>query len=76
MEKEKLEAEISRIKEEQRFWEATAKEYPDMRDAYYQAAVAEYRLGNNAGVSLYLDKALELDSIYKPAKELKEKVTK
>ena len=46
------------------------KKYPDFRDGYYKLAEVEYRLDNIEGAKWYIQKALEIDPNFKPAREL------
>ncbi len=51
-------------------WESVAQKYPGYRDAYFQAAVLAYRLGDRGKEKEYLGKALRIDPNYEPAKKL------
>lgn len=51
-------------------WENIAQKYPGYRDAYFQTAVLAYQLGDSAKEKIYLERALQIDPNYAPAKEL------
>jgi|SRR5579872_4436978 len=51
-------------------WDSIAAQYPGYRDAYFQAAILAYRLGDKTDENAYLEKALEIDPNYEPAKNL------
>ncbi|KPJ71036.1 hypothetical protein AMJ51_00295 [Microgenomates bacterium DG_75] len=51
-------------------WGKLIEEKPDYRDAYLQLAYLHYKLYENEEAKEYLEKALELDPNFKPAKEL------
>ncbi len=51
-------------------WEKIVAEKPNYRDGYLQLAVLHYKIYENTKAKEYLQKALELDPNYEPAKEL------
>lgn len=53
-------------------WEKIVEEKPNYRDGYLQLAVLHYKLYENDKAKEYLEKALELDPNYEPARELEE----
>lgn len=63
-------AKRSVLMQEMKLWEGIATKYPGYRDAYFQAAVLAYRLGDREKETLYLSKAMEIDPNYLPAKNL------
>ena len=68
--KEKAEIERREITKELQFWQSVASKYKDFRDAYFQLAVLEYRLGNINGAKYYLQKTLSLDPNFEKGREL------
>ena len=52
-------------------WEKIVEEKPNYRDGYLQLAILYYKLYENDKAKEYLNKALDLDPNYEPAKELK-----
>jgi len=48
-------------------WEDTIKQYPTYRDAYFEAAILAYRLGERGKTQTYLQQVLTLDPNFKPA---------
>lgn len=51
-------------------WENIAQKYPGYRDAYFQTAILAYQLGDSAKEKIYLERTLQIDPNYQPAKEL------
>src|SRR5260221_896237 len=51
-------------------WEGITQKYPTYRDAYFQASVLAYRLGESTKEQVLLDKTLQLDPNYAPAQNL------
>jgi tetratricopeptide (TPR) repeat protein len=56
-------------------WEKIVQEKPNYRDGWLQLAILHYKLYENEKARQYLQKALELDPNFEPAKEL-EKIFK
>ena len=52
-------------------WEKIVEEKPNYRDGYLQLAILHYKLYENDKAKEYLNKALDLDPNYEPARELK-----
>ena len=52
------------------FWQSIANEYDGYKDAYFQIAVLEYRLGNLQEAKQANNKALLLDPNFEEAKKL------
>ncbi|HXS14547.1 MAG TPA: hypothetical protein VN711_00270 [Candidatus Saccharimonadales bacterium] len=65
--------ERSTLQKEMSLWENISQKYPTYRDAYYQAAVLAYRLGEREKEDFYLQKVLALDPNYQPAQNLEKK---
>ena len=59
-----------KICQEISFWEEVIKEKPDYRDAYFQLAILYYQINQKEETAKYLQKALELDPNFRPAKKL------
>lgn len=58
------------IKELIKYWEGIVSEKPDYRDGFIQLALLHYKLYQNEKAKEYLQKALELDPNFKPAREM------
>lgn len=58
------------------YWKNVAEQYADYRDALYQLAILEYRLGETQVASDYLKQTLAIDPGFKEAKQLLEMVVK
>ena len=65
-----------KIRQEISFWEKIIKEKPDYRDAYFQLAVLYYQIGQKGEVGKYLQKTLDLDPNFAPAKRLEKLIQK
>ncbi|HYK08722.1 MAG TPA: hypothetical protein VEW42_04470 [Candidatus Eisenbacteria bacterium] len=63
------------LQEDLGLWQGIAQKYPTYRDAYFQASVLAYRLGNTQLEQTLLAKTLQLDPNYLPAQNL-EKITR
>lgn len=66
----KVVADREKLAQEMKLWEGIATKYPGYRDAYFQAAVLAYRLGDREKEKTYLGKAIQIDPNYVPAKNL------
>ena len=53
-------------------WEKIIEEKPNYRDGYLQLAILHYKLYENEKAKEYLQKTLDLDPNYEPARELEE----
>lgn len=67
--KQLIESERVKIQEKVAFWEDVALKYTDYRDAYFQLAILEYRLGNTVKAQKYLEKTLEIDPNFEEGRE-------
>jgi len=63
-------AKRSRLEEDLGLWQGIAQKYPTYRDAYFQASVLAYRLGDSTKEQMLLEKTLQLDPNYLPAQNL------
>ena len=54
------------------FWKSFISEHKDYRDAYIQASILEYKLGNISKAKIYVEKSLSLDPNSKNAKKLEQ----
>ena len=68
---ESLQQEHMQLTKELLSWESIIKRYPTYRDAYFEAAMLAYRLGDSAKEQNYLEHVLVIDPDFKPAQELK-----
>jgi len=69
-EKEEVDKERRGIIKEVEFWKEVVSEYKDYRDAYFQLALLEYRLGDYKASGFYLQKTFELDPNFEKGREL------
>lgn len=56
------------------YWNDVIENYSNFTDAYFQAAVYSYALGDNKKAREFLDRALYLDPEFKDAMELRRKL--
>jgi len=56
------------------YWSDVIENYSNFTDAYFQAAVYSYALGDNKKAREFLDRALYLDPEFKDAMELRKKL--
>lgn len=68
--KQNIKKERIKIAKDIEYWEKTIEKYKDFRDAYFQLAVLEYRLGEFEKAKSYLKRTLELDPNFEEARDL------
>jgi len=71
---EKAKKEPEKIRQEISFWEEIIKEKPDYRDAYFQLAVLNYKIGNHQQAKKWLKEVFNLDPNFEPVKKLEKLV--
>lgn len=59
--KQSIDLEREKITKELIFWESFIAKHQDYKDAYFQASVLEYKLGNSSKAKMYVEKGLSLD---------------
>lgn len=59
--KQSIDLEKEKLTKNLMFWESFISEHKDYRDAYFQASILEYKLGDSSKAKIYADKGLELD---------------
>lgn len=64
----KVEAARQKTQQEIKKWEEIAGKHTDYRDAYYKLAVLQYQMGNTGKAKLYLQRVLDLDPNFEPAR--------
>lgn len=62
--------ERAKIESEIKVWEAIADKYQGYKEAYFQLAVLNYKLGNFEKAKYYIDKTLYIDPNFTKAKDL------
>lgn len=70
--KDRIEKERHEIAKEIEFWKGVVAQYSDYRDAYFNLALLEYRLGDFKGSKFYLEKVLDIDPNFERGRELQE----
>lgn len=68
--KQKLEQERLKITAEIEYWQQVIGKYKNYRDAYFQLAVLEYKIGEKELSKQYLQKVFELDPNFEVARNL------
>lgn len=75
-EKQRVDHEKEKLTKELSFWKSSISEHKDYRDAYFQASVLEYKLGNTSKAKMYVQKGLLLDPNSENGKKIKELLDK
>jgi len=73
---QELSAKRQNLKSQVNFWQSVSEKYPGFKDAYFQAAVLEYRLGDLEKAQNYNQKSLRLDPNFVDAIKLEEILNK
>lgn len=60
-EKQSIDSQRERLTRELNFWEDFIFKHKDFRDAYFQASILEYKLGNTSKAKAHVEKGLSLD---------------
>src|SRR5260221_2697089 len=63
----------AKLQQNLKTWENIAQRYPTYRDAYFEAAILAYRLGDREKEAVYIDKILMIDPNFQPAIDLRKK---
>lgn len=66
----RISAERQSLQEKINFWQSVVDKYDGYKDAYFQIAIFEYRLGNYKKAQEYNKKALLLDPNFEDSKKL------
>ncbi len=61
---------IAQVNQEIEFWSKIAEKHRDYRDAYYQLAVLNYRIGETEKSKIFLKKVFLLDPNFKEGRKL------
>jgi Tfp pilus assembly protein PilF len=59
-----------------RYWSGVASQFPNIPDILYNASVSSLNVGKTSEAKLYIDKALQIDPLFKQARELKKLLEK
>lgn len=57
-----------------RYWSGVALQFPNIPDILYNASVSALNVGKISEAARYLDKALQIDPLFKDARELRKSV--
>lgn len=75
-EKKRIDFEREKISKELDFWKSFIAEHNDYRDAYFQASILEYKLGNTDLSKLYLSQGLAVDPNSENGKKIEDFINK
>lgn len=70
--KEDIDIQRTRLTQELRFWEDFSFKQQNYRDAYLQASILNYKLGNTSKARMYAEKGLILDPNSQDGKKLEQ----
>ncbi len=70
--KQKVDAQRSNMAKKLEFWESFIVKHKDYRDAYLQASVLQYQLGNMSKAKMYVEKGLVLDPNSQDGRKIEE----
>lgn len=68
--KQAIDLEREKLTKDLKFWESFIAKHKDYRDAYFQASILEYKLGNTSMAKTYVEKGLSLDPNSENGKEI------
>lgn len=74
--KQNIDSQRKVLTKELKFWESFIQEHEDYRDAYFQASILEYKLGNISKAKMYIEKGLSLDPNSKDGRKIEELLNK
>lgn len=73
--KQAIDLEREKLTKELKFWEDFIVKHQDYREAYFQASILEYKLGNTFKAKAYVEKGLSLDPNSENGKKLESFLT-
>lgn len=56
------------------YWSSVASQFPNIPDILYNASISSYSVGNEKQALRYVNKALQIDPLFKKAQILKEEI--
>ena len=74
--KQEIDLEREKLTNELMFWENFIVEHQNYKDAYFQASVLEFKLGNTSKARMYVEKGLALDSNSQDGRKIEEFLSK
>lgn len=75
-EKKSIDLEREKLAQDLMFWESFIAEHKNYRDAYFQASILEYKLGDSPTAKKYVEKGLSLDPNSKEGRKIEEFLNK
>lgn len=69
--KEAIDSQRDSFTYELNFWEEFISKHQDYKDAYFQASILEYKLGNTSKAKMYAEKGLSLDPNSEEGRKIK-----
>lgn len=70
--KQAIDLEREELTKDLDFWKNFISKHQDYKDAYFQASVLEYKLGDKAQAKIYVEKGLSLDPNSKDGRKIEE----
>jgi tetratricopeptide (TPR) repeat protein len=74
--KEDIDIQRVSLTRELKFWEDFISKNNDYRDAYFQASILQYKLGNSSKAKMYAEKGLSLDPNSEDGREIEDFLSK
>lgn len=74
--KKTIDLEREELTKELKFWESFIAKHKDYADAFFEASVLEYRMGNTFGAKSLLEKGLSLDPNSKEGRKIEKILNK
>lgn len=74
--KQEIDLERKKLTNELMFWENFIVEHHNYKDAYFQASVLEFKLGDTSKARMYVEKGLALDSNSQDGRKIEEFLSK
>jgi len=70
--KQSIDSQRNALARELNYWENFISEHQDYRDAYIQASILEYKMGDTSKAKIYIEKSLVLDPNYPEALKIEQ----
>jgi len=70
--KQSIDSQRNALTKELSFWEDFTAKHQNYRDAYFQASILEYKLGDTSKAKMYIEKGLSLDPNSENGKKLEQ----
>lgn len=74
--KQNIDLRREKLARELKFWESFLEKNKNFKDAYFQASILEYKLGNTVKAKMYAEKGLSLDPNSEDGKKIERFLSK